>query len=291
MKIGFAGIGSMGRPMAANLLKAGFEVTIYNRTPQKTQSLADAGGRLVNDPAGLAGSEVVITMLSDDNALLNITQGENGLINGMQKGSVHVSMSTISTALSEKLTIEHQNAGQNFISAPVFGRPEAAAAAKLFIVAAGNKISFEILQPVFDALGQKTFYLGTNPRDANLFKLSGNFLIATVIESLGEVMALFNKAGMNRQQCLDIFTSTLFSSPIYVYYGKLVIEQQFTPPGFAAPLGLKDVKLAMAASEALHVPMPLVNLLHQRYVELMANGGEKMDWSAIAGLAMKNSGQ
>jgi 3-hydroxyisobutyrate dehydrogenase-like beta-hydroxyacid dehydrogenase len=291
MKIGFAGIGQMGRPMAANLLKAGYELTVYNRTPQKAQSLAGAGARLVNDPAGLAGNEVVITMVSDDNALLNITHGENGLINQMQKGSVHVSMSTISKALSEKLTDEHVKAGQTFISAPVFGRPDAAEAAKLNIVAAGDKDAFEKVKPVLDALGQKVFYISGNPRDANLFKLSGNFLIATVIESLGEVMALFSKAGMDRQQCLDIFTSTLFSSPIYVNYGKLVVEQRFTPPGFAAPLGFKDIKLAMAASESLKVPMPIVNLLHQRFVELMADGGETKDWAAISGLSMKNSGQ
>jgi hypothetical protein len=170
-------------------------------------------------------------------------------------------------------------------------KPEAAAAAKLFIVAAGAPDAVDACLPLFEALGQKTFNFGDNPQAANLVKLSGNFLIAATIEALGEAMALVGKAGVDRGQYVDFLTSTLFNAPIYKIYGRMIAEQQFEPAGFAAPLGYKDMRLTLAAADALRVPMPLASLLRDRFLTLFAHGGENLDWSAIARLAAEDAGQ
>src|SRR5216683_2137634 len=175
----------------------------------------------------------------------------------------------------------HVNAGQRFVAAPVFGRPEAAAAAKLFIVVAGAPDAVRICSPLFDAMGQKTLVVSNEPPAANLVKLSGNFLTASVIEALGEAMALVGKAGVDRHRYLEILTSTLFTAPMYKMYGGLIAEQRFEPAGFAAPLGHKDIRLTLAAAETLRVPMPFAAVLHDRFLTLLAHGGEALDWSAI----------
>jgi 3-hydroxyisobutyrate dehydrogenase-like beta-hydroxyacid dehydrogenase len=193
--------------------------------------------------------------------------------------------------LSEKLTEAHAKAGQRYVAAPVFGRPDAAAAAKLFVAAAGEAQALKDVAPLFDVIGQRTYVISDKPSAANLVKLSGNFLLASVIESLGEAMALVSKGGIDRHVYLDLLTSSLFSAPVYKTYGALIADQKFSPAGFAAPLGQKDIRLALSAAEALSVPMPLASLLRDRFLTLMANGGDKLDWSAIAGLAAKDSGQ
>jgi len=291
MKVGFIGLGNMGSGMAANLLKAGHEVIVYNRTTSKMKALVEQGAHPAARVADACRGEAVITMLADDGAVESITLGDEGLTGNLGRGAIHISMSTISVALSERLAAAHAEAGQRFVAAPVFGRPDAAAAAKLFIVAAGAPEAVEACLPLFDALGQKTFTFGNNPQTANLVKLSGNFLIASTIEALGEAMALVGKAGVNRGQYLDLLTSTLFSAPVYKTYGRLIAEQQFEPAGFAAPLGHKDMRLTLAAAETLRVPMPLASLLRDRFLTLFAHGGERLDWSAIAQLAAKDSGQ
>lgn len=291
MKVGFIGLGQMGQGMAANLIKAGHEVTVFNRTLAKVQALAAKGAKAVNQVADACHGEVVITMLADDTALESLAFGENGIISHLGKNKIHISMSTISVALSEKLTAAHAEAGQRYLSAPVFGRPEAAAAAKLFIVAAGDQATITACQPLFDAVGQRTFPFGDKPSTANLIKLSGNFMIASIIETLGEAMALVGKAGVDRHQYLDFLTSTLFNAPVYKTYGQLVADQKFEPAGFVAPLGLKDVRLTLAAAETLRVPLPLASLFRDRFLALLAQGGEKLDWSAISQLAAKDAGQ
>jgi 3-hydroxyisobutyrate dehydrogenase-like beta-hydroxyacid dehydrogenase len=173
----------------------------------------------------------------------------------------------------------------------VFGRPDAAATAKLFIVAAGAPGTVAACAPLFEALGQKNFTIGEHPPVANLVKLSGNFLIASAIEAMGEAIALVAKAGVDRRQYLDILTSTLFNAPVYKTYGALIGERKFEPAGFAAPLGQKDIRLTLAAAENLGVPMPLASLLRDRFLALIAQGGSALDWSAIVGLAAKDSGQ
>jgi 3-hydroxyisobutyrate dehydrogenase-like beta-hydroxyacid dehydrogenase len=291
MKVGFIGLGRMGAGMAANLVKAGHEVTVYNRTPSKVQALVERGARAAARVVDACQGDAVITMLADDAAVEGVVFGENGIIGSLRKGAVHISMSTISVALSERLAAAHADAGQRFVAAPVFGRPEAAAAAKLFIVAAGAPDALDACSPLFEAMGQKTLPVGNEPPAANLVKLSGNFLLASVIEALGEAMALVGKAGVDRHKYVDLLTSTIFPAPVYKTYGQLIADQQFEPAAFAAPLGHKDIRLTLAAAEALRVPMPFASVLHDRFLALLAHGGERMDWSAIGSLATKDSGQ
>ncbi|PYV48376.1 MAG: 6-phosphogluconate dehydrogenase [Acidobacteria bacterium] len=291
MRVGFIGLGNMGVAMAATLIKAGHELTVYNRTPAKAEALVDQGARYAQTVADACRGEVVITMLSDDNALENVVFGENGIATVLSPGAIHISSSTVSVALADKLTAAHAAKGQKFVAAPVFGRPEAAAAAKLFIAVAGADDAVDACMPIFNALGQRTFRFGPKPSAAALVKISGNFLIASVLESLSEVLALIGKGGLNQREYLDFLTSTLFTAPVYKTYGGLIIEKKFQPAGFAAPLGLKDVRLALSAGENLRVPLPLASLLRDRFLTLLARGGESLDWSAIAQVAAADSGQ
>ena len=290
MKVGFVGLGNMGSGMAANLLKAGHEVTAYNRSQVRVDAVAAQGARPARSVAEACGGDVVISMLANDEAVEAVTFGDGGILASLAAGSVHVSSSTISVALSERLTAAHADAGQGFVAAPVFGRPEAAAAAKLFVVAAGAPATLQTVSPAFDAIGQRTFVVSEEPKAANLVKLSGNFLIASVIESLGEAMALVGKAGVDKQEYLEILTSTLFGAPVYKTYGGLVARQEFEPAGFAAALGLKDVRLVLAAGEDLQVALPIASLLRDRFLTLLANGGAHLDWSAIGSLAAWEAG-
>jgi len=229
-------------------------------------------------------------MLADDDAVSGIALGEGGLIAHLSKGAIHLSMSTISVALSKRLAQAHAQAGQRFVAAPVFGRPDAAAAGKLFIVAAGDPKAIDACQPLFGAMGQKAFSMGTDPAAANLVKLSGNFLIASAIEALGEAVALVKKAGIDPLAYIEFLTSTVFNVPAYKTYGGLLAQGKFEPAGFAAPLGYKDIRLALAAAENLGVPMPLGSLLHDRFVRLLAQGGSHLDWAAVGGLAAQDAG-
>src|SRR5213594_5031630 len=290
MKVGFIGLGHMGTGMAASLLRAGHEVTVYNRTAGRTHGLVEQGARAAAGVADACGGDAVVTMLADDGAVEGAVFGEKGVIGSLGKGAIHVSMSTISVALSERLTAAHANAGQRFVAAPVFGRPEMAAAAKLFIVAAGAPDAIDACLPLSEAMGQKTLPIGDQPKAANLVKLSGNFLSASVIEALGEALALVGKAGVDRRRYLDLLTSSLFTAPLYKTYGELIAEERFEPAGFAAPLGHKDIRLTLAAAETLRVPMPFAAVLHDRFLTLLAHGGETLDWSAIGQLAARDAG-
>jgi 3-hydroxyisobutyrate dehydrogenase-like beta-hydroxyacid dehydrogenase len=289
MKIGFVGLGQMGSGMAANLLKAGHEVTVYNRSPDKAAPLLAQGAKLAPALAAFSECDVVFTMLAHDEALQNVVF-HDGLLAHLSEGATHISCSTISVAMADRLTSAHAQARQRFISAPVFGRPIAAAEAKLFIVAAGAADVVQAVASLFDAIGQRTFVLSEHPKDANVVKLSGNFLIAAVIESLGEAMALVGKSGIDKHQYLEIMTSTLFGAPVYKTYGALIADETFEPAGFAAPLGQKDIRLTLAAAEDLRVAMPLASLLRDRFITLLAHGGDTLDWSAIGGLAAKDAG-
>jgi 3-hydroxyisobutyrate dehydrogenase-like beta-hydroxyacid dehydrogenase len=290
MKVGFIGLGNMGLGMAASLLTAGHELAVYNRTPDKAKPLVEKGARKAASVADACKGDVVITMLADDNAIESVLFGDAGMLANMSKGGIHVSASTISVALADKLAAEHAKRGQRFVSAPVFGRPEAAATAKLFIVVAGAHDSVDTCMSLFEAMGQKTFRFGEKPSSANLVKISGNFLIASTIETIAEAMALVAKGGLDQHQYLEFLTSTLFNAPIYKTYGTLIAEKKFKPAGFAAPLGLKDVRLALAAGEALRVPLPLANLVRDRFLTLLARGDDTLDWSAISQLAAEDAG-
>jgi 3-hydroxyisobutyrate dehydrogenase-like beta-hydroxyacid dehydrogenase len=290
MKTGFIGLGRMGSAMATNLLKAGHDVTVFNRSPEKRQALVKLGAHEAARISDACRGEAVITMLADDNAVSTVVLGKGGVIESLAKDAIHVSMSTISVALSKELAHAHATAGLRFVSAPVFGRPEAAAAAKLFIVAGGNPAVIKTCQPLFDAIGQKTTAISAEPQAANLVKLSGNFLMASAIEALGEAIALVGKSGIDCDAYVDLLTSTIFPAPAYQIYGKLIATGKFEPAAFAAPLGYKDVRLAQAAADDLRVPMPLASLLHERFLRLLARGGDNLDWSAIGGLATLDAG-
>jgi 3-hydroxyisobutyrate dehydrogenase-like beta-hydroxyacid dehydrogenase len=280
----------MGTGMAANLLKAGHDVAVYNRTASKTEPLLRLGAKAHASVASVCSGEVVMTMLADDAALESVAFGQGGIVASLKKGAVHVSSSTVSVALSERLAAAHLAAGQRYLAAPVFGRPEAAANAKLFIVAGGAPDVIETCMPLLQVIGQRTFVMSARPEAANLVKLSGNFLIAAVIESLGEALALVGKGGIDQQLYLELLTSTLFDAPVYKTYGRLIVDQRFEPAGFAAPLGQKDVRLTLAAADALKVPLPLANLLRDRFLTLLAHGGEQLDWSAIGRLPARDAG-
>lgn len=289
MKTGFIGLGHMGSAMAKNLVLAGHEVTVFNRTPGRGRALVQLGAHEATAIAGACHGEVVITMLADDIAVTDTVLGTDGVIATLARGAIHVSMSTISVALSRRLAQAHRQAGQRYVAATVMGRPDMAAAAKHFILAAGDPATVEACQPLFDALGQKTSNIGQEPSAANLVKLTGNFLQAAVIEALGEAVALAGKAGIDRRAYVEVLTSTIFTAPAYKIFGPLIAEGKFEPAAFAAPLGYKDIRLMLAEAENLRVPMPLAALLHDRFLRLFAQGGDKLDWSAIGGLATQDA--
>jgi 3-hydroxyisobutyrate dehydrogenase-like beta-hydroxyacid dehydrogenase len=291
VKIGFIGLGHMGSAMASNLLKAGQDVTVFNRTPGKIGSLLQLGAHEAANIAGACQGEVVITMLADDVAVADTVFGASGLIANLPRGAIHISMSTISVALSGRLAQAHREAGQRYVAATVMGRPDMAAAGKLFTIAGGDPATVDICEPLFSALGQKTSRVGPDPTAANLVKLTGNFLQAAVIEALGEAVALVGKAGIDRRAYVELLTSTVFTAPAYKIFGPLIAAGTFEPAAFAAPLGYKDIRLALAAAESLRVPMPLASLLHDRFVRLFAQGGDHLDWSAIGGLATQDASE
>ncbi len=290
MDVGFIGLGQMGQAIALNLVKAGHRVVVYNRTRAKAEALAAQGAEVAESVAEACGRPVLITMLADDAAVEGIFFGDGNGLSALGLGAVHISMSTNSVALSERLAQTHREAGQVFVSAPVFGRPEAAAAAKLFVVAAGPEATLARCQPLFDAIGQRTFVVGDKPSSANLVKLSGNFLLAAAIECLGEAFALARKGGIEPHLYLEILTSTLFSAPDYKTYGTIIANEQYEPAGFKMTLGLKDIRLALAAADALATPMPVASLVHDHFLAGVARGEGDSDWSALARLAAGNAG-
>jgi 3-hydroxyisobutyrate dehydrogenase-like beta-hydroxyacid dehydrogenase len=290
MNVGFIGLGRMGVGMAANLLKAGHYLRVYNRTSAKAEALVTKGAKAAGSIADACRGDAVITMLANDEAVENVVLGRDGVITNLSLGALHVSSSTISVSLSQRLSEEHAKKGQQFVSAPVFGRPEVAAAGQLFVVAAGDPTAVDVAAPLLDVIGQRTFVVSDTPKAANLVKLSGNFLGAAVIESLGEALTLIAKEGIDERRYLEILTSTLFDAPIYKTYGELISARRFEPAGFAATLGQKDIRLVLAAAEDLRVPMPLASLLRDRFLTLLARGGEQLDWSAIGRLPALDAG-
>ena len=284
MKVGFIGLGRMGSAMAANLLKAGHEVAVWNRSPDKAGALVQQGARHASSPRNAADAEVVMTMLADDPAVEAAVYGKDGILGGP---ALHVSHSTISVALAERLTADHRD-GSGFVSAPVFGRPVAAEAGKLFVVAAGPAEDVERCEPLFMAMGQRVFPVGATPSAANLVKLSGNFMIMSAVEALAEAMTLAERGGVDRATLLEVLTGTLFGAPVYQTYGDILVEDRFRPAGFAAPLGLKDMNLVDSAATAARVPMPVLGIIRDHLRTAIAQEGEEVDWASVA-LAVRAS--
>jgi len=291
MRIGFIGLGHMGAAIAANLLRAGNEVAVWNRSADKARPLIEAGATLVDSPKAAATlSEVVFSMLADDAALQSILNGEQGVLAGLRPGALHVSMSTIGVATADEVASLHRSRGQRFLCAPVFGRPQAAAAAKLFVVVSGDAQSLQTATPLLAQISQRVFYVGEAATAASLVKLCGNFMILSAIEALAEALALGEKGGVAPKLLLEVLTGSLFDSPVYRNYGATILEHGYRPAGFAAPLGLKDMRLIGQSAETLRVPMPLLGILRDHLLQAIGQQGEDVDWSAIGGSVARNAG-
>jgi 3-hydroxyisobutyrate dehydrogenase-like beta-hydroxyacid dehydrogenase len=290
MKVGFISLGHMGTAMARRLVEAGHVVTVYNRTASKAQALIDQGALLAPRVADACHGDAVITMLADDAAIEEVVLGESGVCQSLGRRTIHVSMSTTGLALSKELADAHATAGRRFVAAPVFGRPNVAAEGKLFIITAGESDVIDDCMPLFDAMGQKTFRIGEVPQMANLVKLSGNFITASVMEAMSEAMALIRKAGIDPHRYFELLTSTIFTCPVFTNYGGGLANGKSDAGGFAASLGEKDIRLALAAAQMLRVPMPLASVVHDRLQTLIARGGEQVDWSALGLLAANDAG-
>ena len=288
MKIGFVGLGNMGSGIARNLLKAGHEVRAYNRTTRRAQELAREGA-LVATISEAAATGTVFTMLADDHALEQCVFGDDGILASLPRGGLHVSLSTISVALSRTLAEAHSKHGQQYVAAPVFGRPQAAESAQLVVVAAGPAEGIEKVRPLLEAIGRKLFTLGDDAPQANILKLAGNFLIASMIEALGEAFALARKSGIEPLKYLEIM-NTLYQSPVYETYGRIIAEERYEPAGFKMLLGLKDVRLVLAAGETAAVPMPLASLIRDRMISGIARGMGEIDWAAVGRVVAEDAG-
>jgi len=290
MEIGLIGLGRMGTGIAKSLLRSGHRLTVFNRTRARAESLQSDGANIAGSVAEACRSSVVLTMVADDAALEALVFGESGVLSSLRKDSIHVSLSTISVALSDRLSAEHAKAGQQFVAAPVFGRPEAAESAKLSVVAAGSSASVQRCKPLFESMGQKLLVVGERPSMANVVKLCGNFLIATVLESLAESLTFARKSGVDPQMLLDFLTTTMFTAPVYKSYGELIVQGKHEPAGFALPLGLKDVRLVLQAAESAGVPMPIASVLRDRFITALARGNQDKDWSVIGRVAAEDAG-
>lgn len=290
MDVAIVGLGRMGIGIAKSLLRAGHRVTVFNRTKEKAEALRAEGAVVAHTVADACRSGLVFTMVADDAALEALVFGESGMLASLPRGAVHVSLSTISVALSDRLTRDHSAAGQGYLAVPVFGRPEAAEAGRLAVVAGGPEALVQKCLPLFEAMGPKLFHVGEKPSLANVVKLSGNFLIATVLESLSETMAFARKSGVDPAALLDFLTSTLFTAPLYKTYGGLIVEGKHEPAGFLLPLGLKDIRLVLQAADAANVPMPIASVVRDRFVTAMARGNQDKDWSVIGRIAAEDAG-
>ena len=289
--IGFIGLGKMGEPMARNLLRAGYKLRVYNRTSVKAQALAGEGAEVVATLRDVVAPDgVVVSMVANDHALEEVVHGDNGIGKVLGAGGVHISMSTVSPQIAQKLSAFYQKQGASYLAAPVFGRPDAAAAKKLWICMAGDAKSKERARPILEALGQQIFDFGEKPEAANVVKLAGNFLISSAIEAMAEAFTFAEKNGVSREKVADVFSQTFLACPIYQNYGKVIATQDYQPAGFKLSLGLKDMNLLNSVAATSLTPMPLGNLLQERLLSAMSKGRADMDWTALAIGASEDAG-
>jgi 3-hydroxyisobutyrate dehydrogenase-like beta-hydroxyacid dehydrogenase len=288
METGFIGLGAMGRAMVANLLKAGHHVRVWNRSRAPMDELARQGAEPVEEPR-LAFRGVVISMLADDEAVRETILGQR-LLDSAPPGTVLVNMATISVRFAEELAAEHRRHGVQYVAAPVFGRPEAAAAGQLHIVAAGDAAAIDRVQPLLDVIGQRTWRVGADPLQANAVKVAGNFMIAAAIESMAEAAVMVERHGVPAAEMLNVLTNTLFAAPVYKNYGALIAERRYEPPGFRLTLGLKDIRLVLEAADSGRTPMPFASVLRDHLLEAVAQGQGERDWAALAEVARRHAG-
>ena len=290
-KVGFIGLGNMGIGMARNVAAAGWPLAVWNRSPEKAASLSAANVTVAKTPAAAAkGADFVVTMVADDAALEAVTHGAEGLLPALGPGAVHISMSTVSVPCTRTLAVRHANAERAFLAAPVFGRPEAAAAAKLWICAAGPAALVERCRPLLELMGQGIIHFGDAPEQASVVKLAGNFLIGSMLESLCEAFTLLRKNGIDPEPFHDLISRKLFRSPVYENYGSIALSGKFEPPAFKLALGLKDMTLALQAAQELRTPMPVLSAVHGNLLSAVARGQGDLDFASLIRVVGQNAG-
>jgi|SRR5579871_5290949 len=290
MEVGFIGLGAMGRNMVRRLLQAGHKVTVFNRTRKRSEELAAEGAKIAETPAAASKPGIVMTMVADDAALDEVAFGSTGILKNAERHLIHISLSTVSPTIADRLADAHHRMDQAFLSVPVFGRPEVVAAGNAALVAAGHELAIGHVRPLLQTFAQKIAVISGHPRDANIVKLSGNFLIASMIESLGEAFALIRKSGIDPKVYFDVMSETLLSLPFVPTYAKIVADESYDTVAFRLRLALKDIRLALEAGERAEVPMPVGNVLRDRVLSGLAKGYEDLDWSAIARVATEDAG-
>jgi len=289
MKVGFIGLGQMGRAMAGRLIEAGHELTVYNRSRAAAEPFRTRGARIAQQPDEVLGAEIVITMLADDAAVEAVWVTPD-LIGRMPNSAIHLNMASVSLKMGKRLMALHAAAGSQYVSAPVFGRPDAAARGLLDIVAGGPEAAIARCNPLFGVLGRNAFTVGAEPYQANLVKIARNFLLATVIAGLGEAFALVRKSGIDPATFLGIITSTSFSAPVYKSYGRMMVDKAFVPTTFPLRLGLKDIELALEAGSDTQVPMPSASLIRELHLGAIAGGFGEKEWAALGEYIAQRSG-
>jgi 3-hydroxyisobutyrate dehydrogenase-like beta-hydroxyacid dehydrogenase len=289
MKIGFIGLGKMGAAIAENILKAGHEVTVWNRSPEPVAELVKKGARAAASPEDTMQGDALFSMLASD-AVMRAVGLDDKLLHDAKKGLIHANMATISTQFAREMTASYEKHGLHYVSSPVFGRPDAAEAAKLIVVVGGADAQIKKLSPIFDAIGVRTVIAGDAPEKANLFKIAGNFMIVAALETMGEAFALLKKGGVDARQFHDVMSNSLFASRVYQGYGGLILSGQFEPAGFEMKLGLKDSDLARSAAKELGMTMPLADLASGNFRHGIDNGMGEKDWAAIADIIATKAG-
>lgn len=290
MDVGFVGLGNMGRAMTVNLMAAGHKLRIWNRSPEAAKALVEKGAELVATPAEAFAGEAVISMLADDVASRAVII-ESGALAKAAPGLVHVNMATVSVACARELAAAHEKLNVAYVAAPVLGRPDSAAAAKLNILAGGSAAAIARVQPLFDAMGQKTWPVGDDPARANVIKLAVNFMLGAAVEAMAEASAFVELHDVAPRELITIITNTAFASPIYQIYGKLIAEDRYEPAAFKARLELKDIRLALEAAEHVKVAMPLASVVRDSLLEALAAGDGDKDLAVLGKNARRRAGR
>ena len=288
MDVGFIGLGSMGLPMAANLARAGHSVTVWARSKSACDAAAAFGAKIAATANETFAGDVFISMLSDDETVRKIVM-ESGMLPSSGSNTIHINMATVSAAFARELAAHQAKLGIPYISAPVFGRMEAAAAGKLNIIAAGEQDAIAKVQPLFDVLGQRTWNLGDEPGKANVVKIGGNFMVACALEAISEAVMLNESHGVDASDFIDIMTNAVFTAPAYKVYGEMIAQRRFEPASFKLTLGLKDVRLALAAGDSKSVGLPFGSILRDHFLDALAHGDADKEWAAISDVARRRA--
>ena len=288
MDVGMLGLGNMGSAMARRLIMAGHRVTVWNRSPEPVEALIAEGAHSAADPAEAFQGEAAVTMLANDEAMREVVLEQ--ALPGARPGLVHLMTSTITVGLCRALESAHEDAGVQLVAAPVMGRPDVAAAGELNILAAGPEAAIGRVQPLLDAIGRRTWRIGDRPHLASVAKLAANFTLASAIEAMAEAFTLVERHGLDPQLLHDVLSNTLFAAPAYKVYGQTIVDRAFEPAGFGLPLGLKDVRSAMEAGEAVGAPLPFASVMRDNFLDAISHGDAGKDWSAVSQVARRRAG-